>query len=249
MLRPVLDQISKLWARVDLMPVVRWGTVTSGDPLRVMLDGSTEVLPFAPQTTVQGLVTGDRVVCVEQHRRVIIVARAGSQRGAGVIPASVAVDTGSASVAPDGTVTFTDVTSISFNGIFDGTGIDTYDLFLRAMVEDGEAISTRFREAGVDYTTDYNMVGQVVYANGGPVREHVFGQTFANSWGNGNIAGRGTFHTPRSPLGAYLETTGTYAAVADRFIKQHFGEHGGPADGLTLFSPSLFSGTFKAVKL
>lgn len=76
-LRPVLDQIRKLWDRVSLMPVVRWGTVTAGTPLRVILDGSTEPLPFSPQSTIVGLTAGDRVLCVEQHRRVIIVQRAG----------------------------------------------------------------------------------------------------------------------------------------------------------------------------
>lgn len=71
---PILDEIAKLWARGVLTPVIRWGTVTSGSPLRVILDGSTEPLPFAPQTTVRDLSVGDRVVCVEQHRRVIVLS-------------------------------------------------------------------------------------------------------------------------------------------------------------------------------
>lgn len=89
MLRPVLDQIEKLWARVDLMPVVRWGTVTATGPLRVLLDGSAEPLPFAPQTTVQGLATDDRVVCVEQHRRVIVIARARTFAPKGMLTGTV----------------------------------------------------------------------------------------------------------------------------------------------------------------
>lgn len=76
LLAPVLNQIHKLWARVDRMPVVRWATVVQVSPLRVMLDGDLEVLPFTPATTVHGLPVGARVVCVEQHRRVIVVSAA-----------------------------------------------------------------------------------------------------------------------------------------------------------------------------
>lgn len=76
LLAPVLNQIHKLWARVDRMPVVRWATVVQVSPLRVMLDGDLDVLPFTPATTVHGLPVGARVVCVEQHRRVIVVSAA-----------------------------------------------------------------------------------------------------------------------------------------------------------------------------
>ena len=78
LLRPVLDQISKLWGRVDQMPVVRWGTVTAASPLRVVLDGNTDPLPFAPQSLVRTLQVGNRVLCIEQHRRVIVVDLAGN---------------------------------------------------------------------------------------------------------------------------------------------------------------------------
>lgn len=78
LLRPVLDQISKLWGRVDQMPVVRWGTVTAASPLRVVLDGNADPLPFAPPSLVKGLQVGNRVLCVEQHRRVIVIEVAGN---------------------------------------------------------------------------------------------------------------------------------------------------------------------------
>lgn len=77
MLRPVLDQVGKLWNRVDLMPVVRWGTVVAANPLRVTLDGDDGPLPFAPVSAIGKLVTGERIVCVEQHRRIIVVQSAG----------------------------------------------------------------------------------------------------------------------------------------------------------------------------
>src|SRR5690554_6499074 len=76
-LRPILDQLNKIWARLNLMPVIRWGTVTQASPLRVQLDGDTEPLLFTPQNTVPGLKVGNRVLCVEQHRRVNVVQVAG----------------------------------------------------------------------------------------------------------------------------------------------------------------------------
>lgn len=102
LVRPLVDQIRKLWARVDVAPVVRWGTVTQASPLRVILDGDLEALPFSPQNTVPGLRVGNRVVCVEQHRRVIVVQVAGkivewmapsfqNSFGNGVAPARVEV--------------------------------------------------------------------------------------------------------------------------------------------------------------
>lgn len=85
-LRPVLDQIAKLWARLALMPVIRWGTVTQASPLRVTLDGDTDAVPFTPQTVVKGIPTGKRVVCIEQHRRLIIIAVTGWTDNTGWAP-------------------------------------------------------------------------------------------------------------------------------------------------------------------
>lgn len=78
LLDPILDQLVKLWARTDRMPVVRWGTVTGVSPLRVMLDGDAAALPFAPACPVRNLTVGQRVVCVEQHRRVIVIQANGN---------------------------------------------------------------------------------------------------------------------------------------------------------------------------
>lgn len=77
LLQPVLDQIGKLWKRVDQMPVIRWGIVATVSPLRVALDGSIDendnpVLAPA-QSAVADVTTGMRVLCVEQHRRIIII--------------------------------------------------------------------------------------------------------------------------------------------------------------------------------
>lgn len=58
------------------MPVIRWGVITQADPLRVQLDGDADPMVLTPMTIVGGLRVGDRVLCVEQHRRVIVLGRA-----------------------------------------------------------------------------------------------------------------------------------------------------------------------------
>lgn len=68
----VLKKLAELTGRIDKMPTIRWATVTQASPLRVQLDGDLEPLSVTPQAAVVGLVAGDRVVCVEQHRRVIV---------------------------------------------------------------------------------------------------------------------------------------------------------------------------------
>lgn len=83
MLRPILEQIGKLWAKVDQMSTIRYGVVATTAPLTVALDGSIDdngnpVLAPA-QSLLEGLTTGTRVLCVEQHRRVIIFQAAGQQ--------------------------------------------------------------------------------------------------------------------------------------------------------------------------
>lgn len=75
LLRPIKDQIHKLWGRVDVMPVVRWATVTQASPLRIRLDGDADPMVLTPQSTVAALAVGERVVCVEQNRRIIIISR------------------------------------------------------------------------------------------------------------------------------------------------------------------------------
>ncbi len=72
MFRPILEQIAKLWAELSGKATFRWGTVTQTTPLLVRLDGDTATL--TPQTVVKTITVGKRVACLEQHRRVIIIA-------------------------------------------------------------------------------------------------------------------------------------------------------------------------------
>lgn len=98
-LKPILDQIAKLWGKVDLIPVIRWGSVTQTTPLRVRLDGDADPLPFTPSSLISGLTVGARVVCVEQHRRVIVVtappvAATTSRAGVAELATQAEVDAG-----------------------------------------------------------------------------------------------------------------------------------------------------------
>lgn len=100
---PMMGQIGKLWASVGRMPVVRWATVVQVSPLRVLLDGDLEVLPFTPASLVRDFAEGARVVCVEQHRRVTIIdaPRAGLTRRIGSSSASTGAQTGIATTATE----------------------------------------------------------------------------------------------------------------------------------------------------
>lgn len=57
--------------------VLRWGTVTQADPLRVKLDADADALPFKPATAPSGLRVGDRVRCSVQNLRVTVESVAG----------------------------------------------------------------------------------------------------------------------------------------------------------------------------
>lgn len=80
LLRPIKDQIHKLWSRVDGTPIIRWGTVTQVTPLLVQLDGDFDLNTGDPITTPGQLpasvsvTVGQRVVCAERDRRVIVLA-------------------------------------------------------------------------------------------------------------------------------------------------------------------------------
>ncbi|MGN7978194.1 hypothetical protein ACTJJ4_11530 [Microbacterium sp. 22195] len=78
LLKPIRDQIAKLWAAVDRKPTFRWGTVSQETPLLVQLDGDIDPagdpVDVAPQSVVSSIPVGARVACIEQDRRVIVIA-------------------------------------------------------------------------------------------------------------------------------------------------------------------------------
>ena len=80
------------------MIVFKWGTVTAVSPLRILLDGDTSALPFAPDSLVDplSLAVDDRVRVEMSSRRVVIIGRS---QGVPAIPAGTIVMTAS-SVLP-----------------------------------------------------------------------------------------------------------------------------------------------------
>ena len=71
LLKPIKDQIAKLWTALDGKPVMRWGTVFTASPLTVLLDPGMGD-PAPARSAAGSHAVGDRVYCAEQNRRVVI---------------------------------------------------------------------------------------------------------------------------------------------------------------------------------
>lgn len=74
----------------------------------------------------------------------------------GQVPSSVVVGSGSALVAADGTVTFTGVSSLSLNGVFDGTGGDMYEITFDYTTASAAVLNVLLRASGTDAATAYD---------------------------------------------------------------------------------------------
>lgn len=79
---PVKAQIHKLWAARDRSSYIRYGTVAQVSPLLINLDGDIDLDENSPtfgdpvSSPAQSLVThtvGQRVICAEQYRRVLVI--------------------------------------------------------------------------------------------------------------------------------------------------------------------------------
>lgn len=82
----------------------------------------------------------------------------------GVIPSSVNVGSGSYSVATDGTVSFTGVSSVSLNGVFDGLGMDTYEvIWVGYSSADGVSVRFRYRVSNTDLSTSNAYGTEYIY--------------------------------------------------------------------------------------
>lgn len=117
----------------------------------------------------------------------------GSRAGlAQVRPSSVAVGSGSATVADSGNVTFSSVSSVSLNGCFSNT-YNSYKIILTNLaVTAGANIQTRLRVSGSDNTTsNYYSLQTYTQIDGAGSGNDKFSATtywiFANSTTNGQI--------------------------------------------------------------
>lgn len=158
------------------------------------------------------------------------------------IPSSIVVTGGgTATVAADGTINFSGVSTLSLNGIFDGVGMDTYEVTVYATTSVGTSANYRLRAGGVDTATGYNRV--VVYTNltSGPTRGSGTGlaDTCAmlptSAGGSAIFNGRTTFQNPGRSTLTVMQHRAWSTANADRWLWDETGDGAGTAhDGLTL---------------
>jgi hypothetical protein len=177
----------------------------------------------------------------------------------GVIPSSVVVGSGSASVAADGTVTYTGVSSVSLNDVFGGLGADIYEVVAWMVTSTGATVGCRVRSGGVDDSGASDYVRTAVYTTSstGPLRSsassNAFGLFVPTSAGTGSEgAGRMTVFNPGGAtptrtefsLSARVSTGDVWQLVESCRMNT------GAVDGLTLFaSAGTMTGFVKVVKV
>ena len=176
-----------------------------------------------------------------------------------VIPSSVAVGSGTASVDSDGLINFSGCTSVSLNGIFDGLGGDAYEIHGIAVgaADIGGSLFMRLRSSGVDNTTGYFQILQ-------------YG--IANSWSGATFSGEAGLNKSAWTVG-YRQTSSFDLVVKrpgiagfNKEINGLIGSDSGPnqvagpmygrtsvspsRDGITLFpASSNITGWLKVVKI
>ena len=78
-LAPLKEQLHKLWAALEPKAEVKLGTVTQTAPLMVTVDGDLDEngdpVP-APAVPLVTHTVGQRVICAEQYRRLLIIQAA-----------------------------------------------------------------------------------------------------------------------------------------------------------------------------
>lgn len=175
----------------------------------------------------------------------------------GQIPSSVAVGSGTASVALDGTVTFTGASSVSLNGVFTGEH-DVYEatILLTNSVAGG-GVWNRMRAGGVDYSgATYNYVAHYTAVASGPNRYSFFGGTAAPTLNPGLgastplIRSKITYFSPARSEAIVQMMAEHVVAASDRYMCFEAADVGGsPYDGFTIASGGTMSGRIKVVKI
>lgn len=180
-------------------------------------------------------------------------------RPQGVIPSSVVVGSGSASVAADGTVTFTGCSSVSLNDVFDGLGADRYEVHVRVRRSGAGANSNillRLRASGVikasGYTRSviykYGADGTAVAATGGGANDIVVApQTGINYYGVSRHIIASPYLADNTTLTSESHQSGTVYAV---WMETSHVSDSALYDGFTvLTNTGDFSGSIKVVKI
>jgi hypothetical protein len=112
-------------------------------------------------STVRGIVelatSAEAVAGTDSTRAITATGLAASRLRPtqGVIPSSVVVGSGSATVDSQGLITFTSSSSVSLNGVFDGLGGDVYSIQFDADLSANATIYLRMRSAGTDIASSW----------------------------------------------------------------------------------------------
>lgn len=175
----------------------------------------------------------------------------------GVIPSSVSVGSGSATVEDDGTVLFSGASSVSLNGVFDGLGADAYMIATRFRLAGAATVLMRPRVAGVDQSGNiYSYAALNSNLGGGPNRSatstasaifftpsafQADGSTTMHLYGPGTTGVWTTYDASTGAVGGGDRWFWTQAGNLAMF----------PFDGLTLFlgAATTMSGAIKVVKI
>ena len=75
---PIRDALKKVFNRLDGMPVALYGTIVQASPVKVALDADIDTVgnPVTrpAQSSVGPLTVGQRVYCLSQSRRVVVIS-------------------------------------------------------------------------------------------------------------------------------------------------------------------------------
>lgn len=116
-----------------------------------------------------------------------------------VVPSSTVVDSGSASVAADGTVSFTGVGRVSLVDVFDGTGQDTYRILIEITSKSTtQTIGLRLATtggAGVTTSYNYTLMTKDGWSSSAPSGS---GATGASNFGWINTSSTASFYNARA---------------------------------------------------
>jgi hypothetical protein len=174
----------------------------------------------------------------------------------GVLPSSVDLGSGTASVASDGLILFNGCSSVSLNNIFNGLGGDTYDVFINSVGSVANYQFLRLRQGGLNISgTSYNRVGETTQLAAGPTRSTATGTSefsylFPFTTAIPNISARITVFTPMKTGSIAQCLTEALSAASDRFKWSEYGQGSGGCDGLSLIAlAGTMSGTMKVVKV
>lgn len=176
----------------------------------------------------------------------------------GVIPSSVVVDTGSATVAADGTVSFSGCSTVALNGVFNGVGADEYMAIVSVTTSVAATVSSRVRAAGVTQATAYNYAATFTQLATGPTRsagtaQSSFGWLVPSAGTGSNIGVAAVFiHQPAKPVTTFINNHSVASAGGDRYEFSEGGDSGNATvnDAWALVaSTGTIQGTVKVMKL